>query len=137
MKYMLDTNICIFAIREKSPDIAEKILEAAGEGICISSITLAELIYGVQKSRFRDQNTKALIRFMTPISVLNFNQDAADEYGRIRVDLESRGTPIGPLDSLIAAHAVAEDLVLVTHNTKEFRRVDGLKVENWFSDHIS
>ena len=137
MKYMLDTNICIFAIREKSPDIAEKILEAADEGICISSITLAELIYGVQKSRFRDQNAKALIRFMTLISVLNFNQDAADEYGRIRTDLESRGIPIGSLDTLIAAHAAAEDLVLVTHNTKEFRRVDGLKVENWFSDHIS
>ena len=88
MKYMLDTNICIFAIREKSPDIAEKILEAAGEGICISSITLAELIYGVQKSRFRDQNAKALIRFMVtgylrgdkPEGICRNGEEIGDKY---------------------------------------------------------
>ena len=136
MKYMLDTNICIFVMRGKNKDILNRILKASDDGICISSITLAELTYGVEKSRYRERNLDSLIKFLTLISVKDFNQKAAEEYGRIRTALELKGTVIGPLDMLIASHAISEKLTLISHNTKEFERVEGLMLENWVADNF-
>ena len=88
-------------------------------------------MHGVEKSMAAERNRIAITMFLSPISVLNFDTYAAEEYGKIRVDLERRGTPIGPMDILIAAHAKAEDLILVTNNTREFERVEDLEVEDW------
>ena len=97
----------------------------------ISSITLAELQYGIKKSAQPDKNQTALDQFLLPLEIVDFDTDAAIEYGKIRADLEKKGTPIGPLDTLIAAHVKVMGLILVTNNEKEFSRINGLKVENW------
>lgn len=131
MKYMLDTNICIFAIRNSNNNVLKKFREHLDDELYISSITLAELMYGVEKSRKPEQNRNALLQFLTLIDIKEFSEKAAIEYGKIRAFLENQGTPIGPLDTLIAAHAVSENMILVTHNTKEFLRVPDLTVENW------
>ena len=131
MKYMLDTNICIFAIRNSNDNVLKKLREHLEVELYISSITLAELMYGVEKSRKPEQNRNALLQFLTLIDIKEFSEKAAIEYGKIRAFLENQGTPIGPLDTLIAAHAVSENMILVTHNTKEFLRVPDLTVENW------
>lgn len=131
MKYMLDTNICIFAIRNSNDNVLKKFHEHLDNELYISSITLAELMYGVEKSRKPEQNRNALLQFLTLIDIKEFSEKAAIEYGKIRAFLENQGTPIGPLDTLIAAHAVSENMILVTHNTKEFLRVPDLTVENW------
>lgn len=131
MKYMLDTNICIFAIRNSNDNVLKKFHEHLDDELYISSITLAELMYGVEKSKKPEQNRNALLQFLTLIDIKEFSEKAAIEYGKIRAFLENQGTPIGPLDTLIAAHAVSENMILVTHNTKEFLRVPDLTVENW------
>ena len=131
MKYMLDTNICIFAIRNSNDNVLKKFHDHLDDELYISSITLAELMYGVEKSRKPEQNRNALLQFLTLIDIKEFSEKAAIEYGKIRAFLENQGTPIGPLDTLIAAHAVSENMILVTHNTKEFLRVPDLTVENW------
>ena len=131
MKYMLDTNICIFAIRNSNDNVLKKFREHLEDELYISSITLAELMYGVEKNRKPEQNRNALLQFLTLIDIKEFSEKAAIEYGKIRAFLENQGTPIGPLDTLIAAHAVSENMILVTHNTKEFLRVPDLTVENW------
>lgn len=131
MKYMLDTNICIFAIRNSNDNVLKKFREHLDDELYISSITLAELMYGVEKSRKPEQNRNALLQFLTLIDIKEFSEKAAIEYGKIRAFIENQGTPIGPLDTLIAAHAVSENMILVTHNTKEFLRVPDLTVENW------
>ena len=131
MKYMLDTNICIFAIRNSNDNVLKKFHEHLDDELYISSITLAELMYGGEKSRKPEQNRNALLQFLTLIDIKEFSEKAAIEYGKIRAFLENQGTPIGPLDTLIAAHAVSENMILVTHNTKEFLRVPDLTVENW------
>ena len=131
MKYMLDTNICIFAIRNSNDNVLKKFREHLDDELYISSITLAELMYGVEKSRKPEQNRNALLQFLTLIDIKGFSEKATIEYGKIRAFLENQGTPIGPLDTLIAAHAVSENMILVTHNTKEFLRVPDLTVENW------
>ena len=131
MKYMLDTNICIFAIRNSNDNVLKKFHEHLDDELYISSITLAELMYGVEKSRKPEQNRNALLQFLTLIDIKEFSEKAAIEYGKIRAFLENQGTPIGPLDTLIAAHSVSENMILVTHNTKEFLRVPDLTVENW------
>lgn len=131
MKYMLDTNICIFAIRNSNDNVLKKFREHLENELYISSITLAELMYGVEKSRKPEQNRNALLQFLTLIDIKEFSEKAAIEYGKIRAFLENQGTPIGPLDTLIAAHAVSENMILVTHNTKEFLRIPDLTVENW------
>jgi len=99
--------------------------------VCISSITLSELEYGVEKSEQRDRNKIALAKFIAPIEVIAYDDLAAARYGGIRSFLEKNGISIGALDMLIAAHALAEDLILVTNNEREFKRVPGLKIENW------
>lgn len=131
MTYMLDTNICIYAMKRKPAQVLTRLKEALHSGICISSITLAELEYGIKHSSNPEKNAQALIRFLIPFRILPFDAAAAAEYGKIRAHLQSQGTPIGPLDMLIAGHARSEGLILVTNNAKEFERVPGLTIENW------
>lgn len=131
MTYMLDTNICIYAMKNKPERVLKRLKEELNGGICISSITLAELEYGMKHSSDPARNEQALLRFLVPLSILPFGAAAASEYGEIRAYLQSQGTPIGPLDMLIAGHAKAENLILVTNNVREFERVPNLEIENW------
>ncbi|MBZ4654222.1 MAG: type toxin-antitoxin system VapC family toxin [Peptococcaceae bacterium] len=131
MRYMLDTNICIYIIKKKPVQVFQ-IFNALKVGdVCISSITLAELQYGVYKSRFPERNKLALVNFLAPITILPFSDRASVLYGHIRAGLEKRGQIIGAYDLLIAAHALSEDLILVTNNTKEFSRIPNLTLKNW------
>ena len=131
MKYLFDTNICIDVIRRRPVSLLQRMLGADLEEIGISTITLAELQFGAAKSALPERNRIALIEFLTPFEILDFDQAAADVYGKIRADLEKRGSVIGPMDMLIAAQARSRDLILVTNNTREFRRIHDLKLENW------
>lgn len=131
MKYMLDTNICIYAIKNKPERVLHKLQENQQDGLCISAITLSELEYGAAKSSNPQKNQAAIMQMLLVLDVLPFDDRASMEYGEIRAYLEKQGTPIGPLDTLIAGHARAEGLVLVTNNVREFERVPGLNVENW------
>lgn len=131
MRYMLDTNICIYA-QKKNPSVLAKIKDNRESGIAISSITLSELVYGVKASAAVEKNTIALMKFLTIVDVLNFDTNAAYEYGDICADLRRKGTPIGNMDMLISAHARSEKLIVVTHNTREFERVEGLQLEDWY-----
>ena len=131
MMYMLDTNICIYTMKRKPEKVLQRFQKALDEGLCISSITLAELEYGMQHSSDARKNERAPIGFVAPLRVLPFGALAASEYGAIRAELQRKGTPIGPLDMLIAGHARAENLILVTNNVREFERVPDLEIENW------
>jgi tRNA(fMet)-specific endonuclease VapC len=131
MKYLLDTNICIYIIKRKPVNVFEKFKSLSIGTIGISSITLAELQYGIMKSSDPKKNQKALDKFLTPLEILDFDYYATIEYGKIRAELEKKGTPIGPLDTLIASHAMSLELILVTNNVKEFERIPDLKIENW------
>lgn len=131
MKFILDTNICIYIIKKKPISVFEKFKQLSLGDVGISSITHAELSYGVAKSSQAEKNKAALDQFLLPLDILDFDGLAALEYGRIRSDLERQGSVIGPLDLLIAAHVKSLGLVLVTNNEREFSRVKGLKVENW------
>lgn len=131
MKYMLDTNICIYTIKRKPNSVIQRFLAHDPEELCISAITYAELMHGVEKSQAAEKNRLALALFLSPITVLDFDSSAAEEYGRIRAELERRGTPISSMDMLIAGHAKSRNLTLVTNNVREFIRVEGLEVENW------
>lgn len=131
MKYMLDTNICIYIIKKKPLQTLKNFVAHSREELCISSITLAELEFGACKSSNPTKNKLALIIFLSGIKILPFDEKAATEYGDIRAQLERRGTPIGANDLLIAAHARSLNLILVTNNLKEFERVDNLQIENW------
>lgn len=128
---MLDTDTCI-AIIKKQPGNALRKLRGKSIGqLGISSITLSELAFGAAKSNKPDDANAALAEFMLALEVAPFDGDAATIYGTVRASLERRGTPIGPLDTLIAAHALALDAVLVTHNAREFSHVAGLRTEDW------
>jgi len=129
--YILDTNICIYIIKRKFETILEKIRENKFLGISISSITLAELEHGVANSIYPEKNSIALLEFLSEINVVLFDELAAKEYGVVKTDLKRRNCIIGPLDTLIAAHAKSLNLTLVTNNTREFSRVQGLKLEDW------
>ncbi len=131
MKYMLDTNICIYAIKHKPDTVIRKFLSHDPEELCISAITYAELRHGVEKSMAVERNRIAMSLFLSPITILQFDEQAAEEYGRIKAELEKKGTPIGPMDTLIASHAKSRGLIIVTNNTREFNRVVGLTVEDW------
>lgn len=131
IKAMLDTNICIYLIKDKPPEIRERFKAYAFGELGISSIVVSELMYGVQKSAQPEKNLTALNAFLLPLKILPFDEDAARWYGVIRTELEKKGTPIGGMDMLIAAHAMALDCTLITHNIREFKRVKGLKVETW------
>ena len=131
MKYMLDTNIVIYVIKKRPESVLQKLQEYDPSDFCISSITLAEMEYGIAKSTRPERNQAALSAFLSNIDILPFDDRAAVEYGDIRASLEKKGTPIGPNDMLIAAHARSLGLTIVTNNVKEFRRVDGLMLDNW------
>ena len=131
MRFMLDTNIIAYAINRRPEIVLARLTAHDPEDICISAITLAELEYGVSKSSKPDRNRLALLTFLASIRILPFDADAAREYGGIRDALTKKGTPIGANDLLIAAHARALGLTLVTNNTREFQRVEGLSLENW------
>ena len=131
MKYMLDTNICIYIIKEKPQKVLEKFQSLNIGDICISVITFSELEYGVQKSKYTEKNKTALTNFLSPIEILPFNQKAALEYAKIRTILEKKGEIIGAYDLMIGAHALAENLTLVTNNVNEFKRINKLTIENW------
>ena len=133
MKLMLDTNICIAIIKQKPKDILQKFGAYQIGDICISSVTLAELRYGVAKSQFREKNQAALDEFILPLEVADFDEPATVYYGTLRATLEKQGIPIGALDTMIGAHALSLSVTLVTNNTKEFSRIIGLKLVDWIS----
>ncbi len=133
MRLMLDTNICIAIIKQKPKDILHKFSAYQVGDICISSVTLAELRFGVAKSQYQHKNQIALDEFILPLEVAPFDERAALYYGALRAELEKQGMPIGSLDTMIAAHALSLDVSLVTNNTKEFQRVIGLKLLDWIS----
>ena len=133
LRYMFDTKFCIFVIK-KRPSYLRNIFNAEAQYLCISSVTLAELMFGAEKSANLTGNLKIVENFAARLPVLPFDEKAAAHYGQIRASLEKIGTPIGPYDLMIAGHARCEGLVLVTNNRKEFGRVDGLRVEDWSSE---
>ena len=131
MRYMLDTNICIYLIKHKPEKAFLELQKHDPSEICISSVTYAELIHGVEKSAAVEKNRLALSVLLANIEILDFDVKAANSYGRIRADLEKNGTPIGPLDMMIAGHAQSLGYTVVSNNVKEFARVKDLKLENW------
>ncbi len=133
MKLMLDTNICIYIIKQQPAKVLKRFLKYQAGDIGISSITLSELRYGVAKSLHMEKNTKALDEFIIPLEVLPYDEEAAQIYGMIRANLEKSGTPIGSMDMLIAAHAISIDATLVTNNTREFIRIPELTIVDWAS----
>lgn len=131
MKWMLDTNICIDIIKERPRSVLDRFQGHAIGDIGVSVVTLAELEYGVSASSRPAKNREALDQFVSPLEVASFDRDATATYGRLRAALEKKGQMIGSMDLLIAAHAVSLDVRLVTHNSREFGRVPGLKIEDW------
>ncbi len=130
LTYMLDTNICIYVMKNYPPDLREK-FNALAEQLCISSITLGELHYGAEKSERRTQNLMAIEHFVARLDVLPFGAKAAAHYGQVRAELERAGAPCGPHDMQIGGHARSEGLIVVTNNLREFARMPGIRAENW------
>ncbi|AFZ43291.1 PilT protein domain protein [Halothece sp. PCC 7418] len=131
MKVLLDTNICIYIIKKQPPSVLERLQDYQVGEICISTITLYELMYGVYKSQLLEVNRQAIRQFVSPLEVLPFDEGAADWCGYIRAILEQEGKIIGPMDLQIAAIALSYSLTLITNNEKEFKRIKQLNVENW------
>ncbi len=131
MRVMLDTNICIYIIKQRPESVLGRFQTFQVGDIGLSVITLAELQYGASKSSQPKKNRAALERFISPLWVAAFDQPATALYGRIRGTLEKKGQPIGAMDLLIAAHALSLGVRLVTNSEREFKRVPGLRVENW------
>jgi len=129
--YLLDTNICIYIINKRSASLVKKICKLNPKDIKVSSITVAELEYGASKSKRRSQNRTALYNFLSPFEIISFNTRDAEIYGLIRAELENKGKLIGPYDIQLAAQALGRDLIFITNNTDEFKRVPKLKFENW------
>jgi tRNA(fMet)-specific endonuclease VapC len=128
---MLDTNICIYIIKNKPKSVKEKFREFEIGELCISTITVSELMYGAFKSEHTEKNLKAIESFLMPFEIVEYDFMASVEYGKIRANLEKKGQVLGNMDMQIAGHALALDLVLVTNNTREFERVEGLGLDNW------
>ncbi|RCJ33975.1 twitching motility protein PilT [Nostoc punctiforme NIES-2108] len=131
MRYLLDTNICIYLIKQKPQKVLDKFQTLSISDVGISSITIAELEYGVAKSQQQEKNRIALMQFLLPLEIVEFNQASATIYGSIRSDLENRGLIIGAMDMLIASHALSLGVTLVTNNVREFSRIPTLLLENW------
>lgn len=131
MKYLLDTNICIYIIKKKPEKVIKRFLKMKPDSIGISSITVSELYYGIAKSSKPNENTIALEQFILPLTVIDFNKEDSVAYGRLRAKLEQKGKLIGAMDLLIAAQALSRDLIIVTNNEREFKKIEGLSVENW------
>lgn len=130
-KVLLDTNICIYIINNKPPKVRKKLESHQVGDIYLSSITIAELYYGAYKSKRKEQNLLALEHFITPFEIVDFDYQSALCYGKIRAELEKKGCVIGGMDMLIASCAMSINATLVSNNTQEFRRISGLKLENW------
>lgn len=131
MKYMLDTNVLILLIREMPENICENLFKYTSNEVCVSSITVAELMHGAEKSKKSDENKVMVALALSSFNVVDFNSNAAKEYGIIRSNLEKSGNRIGTMDMLIAGHARSLGVTLVTHNKKDFCRVENLKIEDW------
>lgn len=131
MEYLLDTNICIYLIKERPPGILERFRQHSPEEVAISVVTLFELQYGVEKSQYREHSEDALGKFLLPLTVIDLDRSAANEAAAIRAQLEKKGLSIGPYDLLIAGIARSRGMTLVTNNTKEFNIVSGLRLEDW------
>ena len=131
MRYLLDTNICIYLIQKRPPEAREHFRKHSPNDVAVSIITVFELEYGVQKSRYPKRSKDALAKFVAPLAIVNLNRSSVTESAAIRAQLEKEGRPIGPYDMLIAGLARSLQLILVTNNTKEFERVEGLVLENW------
>ena len=129
-KYMLDTNITIYVIKVR-PIIALKTFNRFARQLCMSSITYAELMHGVEKSVKPEQNLRQVEDFVSRLAVLEYDKKAAAHYGEIRAELERKGIHIGINDLHISGHARSEGLILITNNVKEFEQVEGLRLENW------
>ena len=135
MSYLLDTNICIYLINNKYDYLIDKIESHGIESVAISTLTIAELEFGIAKSmsKYKEENRLALLEFLIPFKFLAFEQNDAYEYGILREDLQRKGSIIGNMDMLIASQALANDLTLVTNNVREFQRIDELRIENWIT----
>lgn len=133
LKYLLDTNIVIFVLKKRPVELLD-VFNKHADQMCISTITLAELIHGVEKSSIPEQNMRRVEDFISRVEVLPYDTDAALHYGDIRADLERRGTPIGVNDLHISAHARSRGFIIVTNNTREFDRIEGLRVVDWTKD---
>ncbi len=131
MRYLLDTNICIYLIKKRPSAVLERFRQHSPQDVAISAITLFELHYGIEKSQSRQRAEVALAKFLLPLSLIDIDQAAAIEAAAIRAKLEKNGMPIGPYDLLIAGLARSRAMTLVTNNTKEFERIVGLHLENW------
>ena len=131
MRYLLDTNICIYLIKSRPPEVLSRFRQHSPLDVAISTITLFELQYGIEKSRYRQQSENALAKFLLPLNHIDLDRSAALEAAAIRAQLEKKGLPIGPYDLLIAGLARSREMILVTNNTKEFARITGLHLENW------
>ena len=131
MIYLLDTNICIYIIKNKYIEIAKKISKVGIENISVSSITIAEMEYGIAKSSRPQEAESKLYEFLVPFTIVDFNTNSARYYGKIRNELNAKGTPIGSMDLMIASIAMASEMKIVTNNVKEFERIPGLQIENW------
>lgn len=130
IKYLLDTNICIFTIKRKPPEIQELFRQHQGQ-MAISTITLMELIYGAEKSQATERNLTDIEGFAARLEVLEYGSEAAKHIGQLRAELARMGQPIGPYDQMIAGHARSSGLIVVTNNLREFERVPGLRVVDW------
>ncbi|MDH3461023.1 MAG: PIN domain-containing protein [Burkholderiaceae bacterium] len=130
MHYLLDTDICIYVINSRPAAVLERFLAHEADGLGVSAVTAGELYFGARKSGSR-RNLLLLDKFLAPLEIAEYGADAARTYGELRSTLEKKGTPIGPLDTQIAAHALALDVTLVSNNLREFRRVPKLRMENW------
>ena len=129
--YLLDTNICIFAINKKSIKVLNSIKDNIENGLYISSLTIAELEYGIENSKHIEKNRTALLKFVSVFNILDFTEFDGIEYGKLKTQLKKHGKIIGPIDMLLAAQALSNHMIFVTNNVKEFVRVDGLKIEDW------
>ncbi len=131
MHYLLDTNICVYLIKKRPPEALTQFRQHSPQDVAISTITLFELEYGVEKSQYRQRSQDALAKFLLPLNLLDLDRSAAADAAAIRAELERKGLSIGPYDLLIAGLARSQNMTLVTNNTKEFERIDGLRLENW------
>ncbi len=129
--YLLDTNICIYLIKSKFPNLQKRIEETDPSEIAISAITVAELEFGISKSLYPERNKIALLKFLSPFEIVPFTEKDCEDFGWLRTYLNKKGTPIGAYDLQIASQCLARDLVLISNNLKEFERVPNLKYENW------
>jgi tRNA(fMet)-specific endonuclease VapC len=129
--YLLDTNICIYAIKKKPILVLEQIREKSKLGIYISALTVAELEYGIENSAKIEENRVSLLKYLSLFNILPFDDRDAIPYGKLKTKLRKVGQIIGPIDMLLAAQALSKDLIFVTNNIKEFRRIENLKLENW------